>query len=53
VAIDDFEASGILEGCEWELVMAGKVFIYKSTSCSSTVNEGISGNGLGAEGDIA
>ena len=26
-AVDDLEASGILEGCEWELVMAGEILV--------------------------
>ena len=53
VAINDLEASGVLEGCEWELVMVGKIFVDKSDSRSSAVNEGMDGNSPVAEGDIA
>jgi len=52
-AVDDLEASRILEGCKRELVMAGEIFVYESDSCSSAVNEGVGSNGLVAEGDIA
>jgi len=53
VAINNLEASGILKGCEWELVMACEVFVYKSDSSSSAVNEGMGGNGPVTEGDFA
>ena len=52
-AVDDLEASGMLEGGKWELVMAGEIFVYESDSCSSAVDEGMGGNRLVAEGDIA
>jgi len=52
-AIDDFKASRVLEGCEGYFVMTGKVFIYKSDSGSSTVNQGVSSNGLIAERKVA
>ena len=52
-AVDDLKASGILEGCECELVMAGEILVYESDSCSSAVDEGVVGNSPVAEGDIA
>jgi len=52
-AVDDLEASWILKGCKWELVMACEIFVYESDSCSSAVDKGMGGNNPVAEGDIA
>jgi len=52
-AVDDLQASGILKGCKWELVMACEVFVYKSDSSSSAVDEGMGGNGPVTKGDFA
>jgi hypothetical protein len=52
-AINDLEASRILEWREGELVMAGKVFVYECDSGGSAVDQGMSSNGLVAEGNIA
>jgi len=51
--VNDLKASGVLEGCEWELVMVGKIFVDESDSRSSVVDEGVGGNSPVAEGDIA
>ena len=52
-AVDDLEASGILKGCKRELVMACEVFVYKSDSSGSAVDEGMGGNGPVIKGDFA
>jgi len=44
VAFDGVETSGILEGYECELVMAGEIFVYESDSHSSAVDKGMDGN---------
>jgi len=52
-AIDDLKASRILEWCEGELVMAGKVLVHDSDSRGFAVNQRVCSNGLVAEGNIA
>jgi len=52
-AVYDLKASGILKGCKRELAMACDVFVYDSNSSSSTVDEGVGGNGPVTEGDFA
>ena len=52
-AVDNLEASRVLERCEWEFVMAGEVFVYESDSCGSAVNEGVGSNSFVAEGNLA
>jgi len=51
--IGDFEYSWILEGCEGESMMVGEIIVYKSDSGGSTVDQGMSSNGLVAEGKLA
>ena len=52
-AIDNLDVSGRLEGKEWELVVAGEVFINKGDASCSTVNQGTGANGLVTEEDSA
>ena len=41
-SIDNFDNSWFLELELWDLVLAGKSFIYKGIPSSTTVNEGMS-----------
>ena len=43
----------MLEWCEWELVMAGEVFVDEGYSCCSAVDQGVAGYGFVTKGNVA